>query len=1030
MRRICTYIVLFLLTSINLYAAIDNRLLVPEGKPITDIGYKHPSDVMNQQLQKVIVKLEAKLREIEGSFKLERRKITTKDCLVDDYGFETCPESAVQCSGFMEYSRGYAIEHKERIEEDAEWTSVDKEHSVDGAFYGDMLVPKNAGSYTGASTNLVYQDIFNSQSPQTLFNQGWRTEDGKFGMLLFNFGSGDGALKVRPAPSRYKKVVDGGGFWDDWFFNASGVHTHNGQYATYLVEWDYIPSSISFICDDYCLISKPSSIAGYRGKGCTKDGYQYDDVTGKCVIEYKWYEYVCANEDGWEAFLDAEQIPPFKKEDMYNQNHIMWRGPMKNTGGDCAGTCGSVGCSCNSPTPPEENCVRPNYTCPIDPKAECARVPTGSKENVNAVYDKGYLFDIGNADHFWRELRTQKICPGQDEPNMIPYDSIIIENIDDHAFTYATRPYVSPNRHLWTNSMKMQGLSLSRTAFLLNDGKWYVSKNRKPYGACGYSPDRFAYLPDGMLEILEWYSSSKCYYYSSPTSNECIKKARLNYKDGKYVVAISDIETVARAIFNVYGCTGDNSFDQKFRAYPEEKGPEASSILKRQTIRIESPVALDLSAVAARNVGPHGVEWDPKRQICRMKVPGKCLKDNYIYVASLDACLGPAACNGYLNPETGECEEKPNVDCKRPGYSFNKNMQRCERNPVCPSGYLSNTEDHYKMCISEDFKCQNGFTYNESMHSCVKKGLISEKRKCQEPFLYVTGDGLGCYGSVDTYMWELYDPADNAFWVRAGNAAAQFTNGYPTALKASAFYEFGYVFTGTMQVVSPYDRFRPENRTKHFMGLVIAEEPDGTMYIVDYNGQDKPEVGGTKGFRLIKAKIHEADIATEWWKNSSSVQVLRTVYSRGYDYDRNYQFDVRYIKKYYTGKFKLEVKIGGQTIFSIDDVTGIIGNGEVPGRPGILTAFQDRVKFENLYITSWPSCPKGYIYKPMDVKGGELKGECIKLLDGAVIDQGLDAYISIPTCAERSMYTAEGYKRFKGHYDKDLGKCIYSPQCL
>ena len=67
---------------------------------------------------------------------------------------------------------------------------------------------------------------------------------------------------------------------------------------------------------------------------------------GTCQMVYDWYEYVCPKD------LSIYQTGYFPK--------------------DPGGDCGNVSCT-NSPTPPQGNCVRVNYSCLLDPSKTCAR---------------------------------------------------------------------------------------------------------------------------------------------------------------------------------------------------------------------------------------------------------------------------------------------------------------------------------------------------------------------------------------------------------------------------------------------------------------------------------------------------------------------------------------------------------------------------------------------------------------------------------------------------------------------------------
>lgn len=93
---------------------------------------------------------------------------------------------------------------------------------------------------------------------------------------------------------------------------------------------------------------------------------------GSCLMEYTWYSYTCptdVNEHG-------------------NSWHVIESGK----------DCGNTTCV-NSPTPPPNNCVRPNYTCPLDPNQKCGKTVASE-----VTCGDGYVWNVNRCE------RIEKYC--------------------------------------------------------------------------------------------------------------------------------------------------------------------------------------------------------------------------------------------------------------------------------------------------------------------------------------------------------------------------------------------------------------------------------------------------------------------------------------------------------------------------------------------------------------------------------------------------------------------------------------------
>lgn len=114
------------------------------------------------------------------------------------------------------------------------------------------------------------------------------------------------------------------------------------------------------------------------------------DGSYTCEKRYSYSEYKC-----------------FEDTNIYDRH---WTGPVVNSGGDCNGQCVGYDCKCNPETPPKDNCVRGNFTCPTDPSRLCT-ITTDDKASVDNTIN-GYIYDKGNSELIKKTIEKEKTCEG------------------------------------------------------------------------------------------------------------------------------------------------------------------------------------------------------------------------------------------------------------------------------------------------------------------------------------------------------------------------------------------------------------------------------------------------------------------------------------------------------------------------------------------------------------------------------------------------------------------------------------------
>lgn len=303
----------------------------------------------------------------------------THECQEDQFGTYYCPEQLAECSDHWEYddgssligygsytdytnrtftcpANGYLLS---RSDHDACSYCYDlMRHDVHCNLDGSL----NVHVYTIYKSNgaLAY-DIFNKRiaSTQIHLNQA--------STYLGNYGNGCNF------PFYYRRTCNASAGQCTHYISLSGS-TCNGR--------DYTTSS-----------TNPIPAVCTNGYTATSGA---EAVNGECkkTVNYTYYDYICSN--------DLNE---------YGNEYI-----ISDTGGDCGGT-GLEGGSCNSATPPEDNCKRLNYMCQEAPDRKCASVD-GSMQcspfpciNSDAIQDNTAAFNANQQNNDgWNENGG---CDGQ-----------------------------------------------------------------------------------------------------------------------------------------------------------------------------------------------------------------------------------------------------------------------------------------------------------------------------------------------------------------------------------------------------------------------------------------------------------------------------------------------------------------------------------------------------------------------------------------------------------------------------------------
>jgi len=381
MKKSIYLISLSLLIPLLAQASI-NRLINPSKGNIIDIGRTNPINKADSVIHKDWVNISASLEEIDRSIYPKRRIEESHDCLSDEYGVSNCPIGLQTCQSNEEYSRGYSTPHREKI--------ISEKVLKPNPYY---LYNRRAGySWPYSFLNLYAIPV---------------------GVYNFKFYAHEaGIYTVKVMTDNYSTVkidgnivhIDTSDHWTD--LDTRYINLPIGEHNIYINAHNYAgPSGVAVA------IYNPS---------------------GNCELNYTWYSYSCPSQNETPSENQATTW------DESNPNGI-WVGPLISTGGDCSEEGLKNGESCQSETPPNNNCLRKSFFCPADPNKLCTKIPN-DLENGEENVDDRFIYDIGYSVEHKETLVKPKICPKgmtfNEEDNVcVEINSFLCLN---EGFTYDT----------------------------------------------------------------------------------------------------------------------------------------------------------------------------------------------------------------------------------------------------------------------------------------------------------------------------------------------------------------------------------------------------------------------------------------------------------------------------------------------------------------------------------------------------------------------------------------------------------------
>jgi len=375
--------------AVNVDAA--NFLLGNQG--IIDIGH-------NQELNETVVPKQKV--ENEPSLTIVKNKIVSKerlysqkfDCETDFLRTETCSQSKTVCPSNEEYTDSYSTANnvtktyiklcpERTILEGNKCYSDENQDGVKDFYYyiqtlssiwknvrlsgfdwkeevGVVEIPP--GSYLAVrhhgrglcddDTNRIIISVNNNLIIDSWCNEYKTPEE----LLINPIGSKDtGELLAYTNDTNSSVSVP---------FQYKSEHgSSRGWDFSYLDQYIYVKSRI-LERDSFLEERIDNNVYLYIETSCPDNTIEQAD--GSCLMEYDWYSYSCPAELS-----------------IYN---TAWQ--VINAGGDC----GNPTCT-NSATPPPNNCVRPNYTCPIDSNQKC-----GKTLNIAGICDSGYVWNTNRCE--------------------------------------------------------------------------------------------------------------------------------------------------------------------------------------------------------------------------------------------------------------------------------------------------------------------------------------------------------------------------------------------------------------------------------------------------------------------------------------------------------------------------------------------------------------------------------------------------------------------------------------------------------
>lgn len=728
----------------------NNVLLNPSVKEesIIDIGYNKKKIPYSASIPKSLIESQALSRKIDSYINVLKRDHKQLDCLTDDYGSTTCPEDTVECLSSVETKRGTSVRHDIHEVIDREKVSTTRGESLyPNQIIGSFRIPNNRGSISGSTFTIVAENgSTTTLSGTELFNAGWQI-NGKFAMKMFNFGSGCGGFSVSPTPSSVQTLVNGGasvkkqGYVNDC---EQLISSWDGQYAVALVTFNSVPASLSFVCDDYCLVGDPNDIGfGFWNWGC-QPGFSYNG--SQCIRDYTFFTYECQVGGNIDDTIKA----PIIEDYTYNTLNNPQSSGATSWGGFLSQYNISVG----------------SYSYNFDVATTGTYRVRMQFDNYGTVSVDGNVIHSDTSDDWATEYNVSvNLSAGTHNLGIYaanyegPYGVAIviydpsgnmIWNTRTGSTVHVYNKYCATGYTLF-NNMCYKQYSYAEEVSPITEEQWVGPLNAG--GDCrGVGLD----------------SNNSCNSPVPPEGN-CIKtEFTCPLDESLPCVKISDNSSIVKNLYSGY------MFNY---GITEHKSKE----------------------ISANKTCSNGGTYLADKDLCVSNKGYKCPISGFEYDSVLNECIGVYACNGYFSESTGKCEVKPTVECPTGSY-YDMYKQTCMANPKCDNGTLNPLTFQCEETVNCD--TANGWTLDSTINSCVKE-LATINPICPESFMIWNPVTHICEGYANFNEWSKVSVGgDTGSWNIQNNGAQLYQNvngDYPTFFMSSGAYSSS-IIKGKMYV--------------------------------------------------------------------------------------------------------------------------------------------------------------------------------------------------------------------------------------
>lgn len=361
-----------LLIFISNVANAGTNTLINKGNGIVDIGSINTIKSGAAFYEKKTISIAALSRLIDREILPVKRKEDIKDCLSDPYGHETCSEELTSCNDNANYNAGSATKHIGKDTIPTISSNISYRLNSTLPIYGETSAwPEPLKSYSIKNDNYNFK-FYAANS-----------DNYKFSIEIDNYG------KYSIDNGEFKNITS----WKE--VNSFTKYLSKGEHTIQI-------SGDGDQHTDGTAITIKNSAGNLIWN--TRTGGQNITIYTCPIGYYKLNNSICEKDYIYYTYSCPTDI------DQYGNS---WKGPLVNSGGDCQGngvsqSKGGV-CPNAGPTPPAHNCMRYNYSCPINSSFQCIAGPNTNEIGKNIF--NGYKYEIADSIKFENILLKPFICP-------------------------------------------------------------------------------------------------------------------------------------------------------------------------------------------------------------------------------------------------------------------------------------------------------------------------------------------------------------------------------------------------------------------------------------------------------------------------------------------------------------------------------------------------------------------------------------------------------------------------------------------